>query len=35
MSLVKGTLRFIFYIEEYCINGYHLRENLAEGEDAI
>lgn len=35
MSLVKGTLRFIFYIEEYYINGYHLIENLAEREDAI
>lgn len=35
MSLVKGILRFIFYIEEYCINGYYFRENLVEGEDVI
>lgn len=33
MGLEKGTLRFIFYTEECSVNGYHLTENLAEGED--
>lgn len=35
MSLVKGTLKFVFCTEECSINGYHLIENLAEGEDNI